>query len=68
MKAHASKEVDYWYAQPGERYGINVLGLVMFCFVLGHVLPQMKRRGKMIVELCEAINQAAVKIIEIVMM
>lgn len=68
QKAHQPREIDYWYAQPGERHGINVLGLVMFCVVLGYVLPQMKRRGKMLIDLCESINQASIKIIGIIMM
>jgi Na+/H+-dicarboxylate symporter len=60
--------IDYWYAVPSERNGINVLGLVMFCFVFGYVISKMNANGKVLLSFFEAINDASVKMIGIVML
>ena len=51
-----------------DRNGINVLGLVMFCFVMGYVITIMGEQGKLLYDLFEAINFAFIKIIGFVMM
>ena len=67
-KADESNQIDYWYAVSNERNGINVLGLVMFCFVFGYVISKMNAHGKVLLNFFEAINDASVKMIGIVML
>ena len=48
--------------------GINVLGLVMFCLIFGAVLGKMGDQGKILVQFFEALNEASIKMINLVMM
>lgn len=61
------KEFDYWQALPSERYGINVLGLVMFCLVFGYTISAMNEQGKILLRFFEAVNEASIRMINIVM-
>lgn len=61
-------EIEYWYAVPNERYGLNVLGLVMFSLIFGIIISKMKKNGIILVEFFESVNEAFSKLIEIVML
>jgi Na+/H+-dicarboxylate symporter len=67
MTNYESK-IDYYMTTGRDRTGINVLGLVMFCFVMGYVITIMGEQGKLLYDLFEAINFAFIKIIGFVMM
>jgi Na+/H+-dicarboxylate symporter len=61
-------EVDY-YAKTGVYGGgINVLGLVMFCFIFGAVIAKMGEAGEILVKFFEALNEASIRMINLVMM
>jgi Na+/H+-dicarboxylate symporter len=62
-----NKEID-WFASPSERNGLNVLGLVMFCLIFGIIISTMDKRGKILIDFFECINEAFSKLIGIVMM
>ncbi|XP_006629967.1 excitatory amino acid transporter 3-like [Lepisosteus oculatus] len=47
--------------------GINVLGLIVFCLVFGLVIGQMGERGRILVEFFDALNEATMKIVQVVM-
>ncbi len=64
----SSDHVEYYIAVANERTGLNVLGLVMFCLTFGIVLSRLGSKGKFLIEFFEAINEAFVKLIGIVMM
>lgn len=52
-----------------ERHGLNVLGLVMFCLVFGFILSKIdQHRGRLLIEIIEAINESSVKGIGLLMM
>lgn len=52
---------------PSERSGINVLGLVTFCMILGYTIPKMDKHGKVLLEFIEAVNEASIKLVEYIM-
>lgn len=60
--------IEYWYPIPGERPTMNVLGLVMFCLVFGLTISRMGNNGRLLFDLCEALNEALIQIIGYVMM
>jgi solute carrier family 1 (high affinity glutamate transporter) protein 1 len=45
-----------------------VLGVILFCFVFGGVLASMGKEAEIIVKIFEALNNASVKMIKLVMM
>lgn len=47
--------------------GTNVLGLIIFCLVFGLVIGQMGERGRILVEFFDALNEATMKIVQIIM-
>ncbi|XP_033889756.2 excitatory amino acid transporter 3-like isoform X1 [Acipenser ruthenus] len=47
--------------------GINVLGLIVFCLVFGIVIGQMGEKGRVLVDFFDAINEATMKIVQIIM-
>ncbi|MBN3299974.1 excitatory amino acid transporter 3 [Amia ocellicauda] len=47
--------------------GINVLGLIVFCLVFGLVIGQMGERGRILVEFFDALNEATMKIVQVIM-
>ncbi|XP_048852090.1 excitatory amino acid transporter 3-like isoform X1 [Brienomyrus brachyistius] len=47
--------------------GINVLGLIVFCVVFGLVIRQMGDRGHILVEFFDALNEATMEMVEIIM-
>ncbi|KAG7461907.1 hypothetical protein MATL_G00196080 [Megalops atlanticus] len=47
--------------------GINVLGLIIFCLVFGLVIGKMGERGRILVEFFDALNEATMKIVQIIM-
>ena len=47
--------------------GINVLGLVTFCLIFGAILGKMEGQGKILVEFFEALNDASIRMINLVM-
>ena len=62
------KEFDYWQVLPSERTGLNVLGLVMFCLTFGYVISSMGESGRILVNFFEAVNEASIRMISIVML
>uniref|UniRef100_A0A8C9T463 Amino acid transporter n=1 Tax=Scleropages formosus TaxID=113540 RepID=A0A8C9T463_SCLFO len=47
--------------------GVNVLGLIVFCLVFGLVIGQMGERGRILIEFFDALNEATMKIVHIIM-
>lgn len=47
--------------------GINVLGLIVFCLVFGLVIGKMGERGRILVEFFDALNEATMKIVQVIM-
>ncbi|KAM5300051.1 excitatory amino acid transporter 3 [Ctenodactylus gundi] len=47
--------------------GINVLGLIVFCLVFGLVIGKMGEKGQILVDLFSALNDATMKIVQIIM-
>ncbi|XP_037706926.1 excitatory amino acid transporter 3 [Choloepus didactylus] len=47
--------------------GINVLGLIVFCLVFGIVIGKMGEKGQILVDFFNALNEATMKIVQIIM-
>ncbi|XP_048383467.1 excitatory amino acid transporter 3 [Stegostoma tigrinum] len=47
--------------------GINVLGLIVFCLVFGIVIGQMGEKGKILLDFFDALNEATMRIVHIIM-
>lgn len=47
--------------------GLNVLGLILFCFVFGGILAQMGKEAEILIKIFEVINEASVRMIRLVM-
>ncbi|XP_057254320.1 excitatory amino acid transporter 3 isoform X2 [Pezoporus wallicus] len=47
--------------------GINVLGLIVFCLVFGMVIGKMGEKGQVLVDFFNALNEATMRIVEIIM-
>ncbi|GCB66051.1 excitatory amino acid transporter 3 [Scyliorhinus torazame] len=47
--------------------GLNVLGIIVFCLVFGIVIGQMGEKGKIIFDFFEALNEATMRIVQIIM-
>ncbi|XP_061108137.1 excitatory amino acid transporter 3 [Conger conger] len=47
--------------------GTNVLGLIVFCLVFGLVIGKMGEKGRILVEFFDALNEATMKIVQIIM-
>uniref|UniRef100_A0A8C0J360 Amino acid transporter n=1 Tax=Chelonoidis abingdonii TaxID=106734 RepID=A0A8C0J360_CHEAB len=47
--------------------GINVLGLIVFCLVFGIVIGKMREKGQVLVDFFNALNDATMKIVQIIM-
>ncbi|XP_055962857.1 excitatory amino acid transporter 3 [Sorex fumeus] len=47
--------------------GINVLGLIIFCLVFGLVIGKMGERGQILVDFFNALSDATMKIVQIIM-
>lgn len=62
------KEFDYYKAVGGSRRSLNVLGIIVFCFVFGGVVASMGKEGEILVKIFEALNNCSVKMIKLVMM
>ena len=60
-------EFIYYRATPGSHRGLNVLGLILFCFVFGGVLASMGKQAEVMIKLSECINEACVRMITLVM-
>jgi solute carrier family 1 (high affinity glutamate transporter) protein 1 len=66
-KTNYTLEIDYYKPSPSYRRGLDVLGLVVFCITFGAVLAQMGEKGKVMVTFFEALNEASIRIIRLVM-
>ena len=64
---NSKPEIDYYTPSAAYRRGLDVLGLVVFCITLGAVLAQMEEKGKVMVQFFEALNEASIRIIRLVM-
>nr|XP_033781393.1 excitatory amino acid transporter 3 [Geotrypetes seraphini] len=47
--------------------GVNVLGLIVFCLVFGIVIGKMGEKGQVLVDFFNALNDATMKIVQIIM-
>ncbi|XP_072453500.1 excitatory amino acid transporter 3 [Notamacropus eugenii] len=47
--------------------GINVLGLIIFCLVFGIVIGKMGEKGQVLVDFFNALNDATMQIVQIIM-
>ncbi|XP_066537616.1 excitatory amino acid transporter 3 [Hoplias malabaricus] len=47
--------------------GINVLGLIVFCVAFGLVIGKMGERGRILLEFFDALNEATMKLVQIIM-
>ena len=66
-KTNYTLEIDYYKPSASYRRGLDVLGLVVFCITFGAVLAQMGEKGKVMVSFFEALNEASIRIIRLVM-
>ncbi|XP_016090527.1 excitatory amino acid transporter 3-like [Sinocyclocheilus grahami] len=47
--------------------GINVLGLIVFCVTFGLVIGKMGERGQILLEFFDALNEATMRLVQIIM-
>ncbi|XP_068783198.1 excitatory amino acid transporter 3 [Struthio camelus] len=47
--------------------GINVMGLIIFCLVFGIVIGKMGEKGQVLVDFFNALNEATMRIVQIIM-
>ncbi|KAG8455194.1 hypothetical protein GDO86_001404 [Hymenochirus boettgeri] len=47
--------------------GVNVLGLIVFCLVFGIVIGKMGEKGQVLVDFFDALNDATMQIVQIIM-
>uniref|UniRef100_H3AGN3 Amino acid transporter n=1 Tax=Latimeria chalumnae TaxID=7897 RepID=H3AGN3_LATCH len=47
--------------------GINVLGLIIFCLVFGLVIGKMGEKGQILIDFFDALSDATMKIVQIIM-
>ncbi|KAK3567356.1 hypothetical protein QTP86_019916 [Hemibagrus guttatus] len=47
--------------------GINVLGLIVFCIAFGLVIGKMGERGRILLEFFDALNEASMRLVHIIM-
>uniref|UniRef100_A0A4W3I6S0 Amino acid transporter n=1 Tax=Callorhinchus milii TaxID=7868 RepID=A0A4W3I6S0_CALMI len=47
--------------------GLNVLGLIVFCLVFGIVIGKMGEKGKILIDFFDALNEATMKIVQVIM-
>lgn len=62
-----TKVLDYYYAVPGSRRGLDVLGLVLFCATFGAVLASLGEKGVPMIVFFEILNECSLKIIRYIM-
>ncbi|KAM8985009.1 excitatory amino acid transporter 3 isoform 1-T1 [Ara ararauna] len=68
MPAEDSKNKTQEYKLVGMySNGINVLGLIVFCIVFGMVIGKMGEKGQVLVDFFSALNEATMRIVEIIM-
>ena len=64
---YAVEKLDYYKAVASGRRSLNVLGVILFCFVFGGVLASMGKEAEIIVKIFEALNNCSVRMIKLVM-
>ncbi|KAL2098116.1 hypothetical protein ACEWY4_007323 [Coilia grayii] len=47
--------------------GINILGLIVFCLVFGSVIGNMGEQGRTLVDVFDALNEATMRVVQIIM-
>ncbi|XP_029941241.1 excitatory amino acid transporter 3 [Salarias fasciatus] len=47
--------------------GINVLGIIVFCVAFGLVIGKMGEKGRILLEFFDALNEATMKLVQIIM-
>lgn len=47
--------------------GINVLGLIVFCVAFGLVIGKMGEKGRILLDFFDALNEATMKLVQIIM-
>uniref|UniRef100_A0AAR2KVG7 Amino acid transporter n=1 Tax=Pygocentrus nattereri TaxID=42514 RepID=A0AAR2KVG7_PYGNA len=47
--------------------GINVLGIIVFCVAFGLVIGKMGERGRILLEFFDALNEATMRLVQIIM-
>ncbi|XP_061101085.1 excitatory amino acid transporter 3-like [Conger conger] len=56
------------YSIVGQYYaGTNIMGLIVFCLLFGLTIGRMGERGRVLVEFFNALNEATMKIVQIIM-
>ncbi|KAL2078928.1 hypothetical protein ACEWY4_024672 [Coilia grayii] len=59
-------QVDYKVVG-GYSDGMNVLGVIVFCVAFGLVIGKMGERGRILLEFFDALNEATMKLVQIIM-
>ncbi|XP_062372492.1 excitatory amino acid transporter 3 [Sardina pilchardus] len=59
-------QVNY-KVERGYTDGINVLGLIVFCVAFGLVIGKMGERGRILLEFFDALNEATMRLVHIIM-
>ncbi|XP_063043078.1 excitatory amino acid transporter 3 [Engraulis encrasicolus] len=62
-------QVDYkdYKVVGGYTSGVNVLGLIVFCVAFGLVIGKMGERGRILLEFFDALNEATMRLVHIIM-
>ncbi|XP_062379730.1 excitatory amino acid transporter 3-like [Sardina pilchardus] len=47
--------------------GINILGLIVFCLMFGSIIGKMGERGRPLVDFFDALNEATMRVVQIIM-
>uniref|UniRef100_A0A3Q1FJJ0 Amino acid transporter n=1 Tax=Acanthochromis polyacanthus TaxID=80966 RepID=A0A3Q1FJJ0_9TELE len=47
--------------------GMNILGLIVFCVAFGLIIGKMGERGRILLEFFDALNEATMKLVQIIM-
>lgn len=64
----AIQVLDYYRATASKVSGLNVLGLILFCFVFGGVLASMGEQARVMIQFFDVLNEASIRMIKLVMM
>ncbi|XP_078069985.1 excitatory amino acid transporter 3 [Mustelus asterias] len=67
MKCESKTKVKDYKVVGTYSDGLNVLGIIVFCLVFGIVIGQMGEKGRILFDFFEALNEATMKIVQIIM-
>uniref|UniRef100_A0AAY4DXZ8 Amino acid transporter n=1 Tax=Denticeps clupeoides TaxID=299321 RepID=A0AAY4DXZ8_9TELE len=66
-KLYAKNKTFYYKIVGAYSDGINVLGLIVFCVAFGLVIGKMGERGRILLEFFDALNEATMRLVQIIM-